>query len=124
MHRHRPQGQRRIRAGVVREEETRRQDLRQLVVCKYVDQREWLVPDFPHRSPGHAPGTIRRSGSGDLRENGARRRPRVLRCLPLAGSQLRCLPIHQSACEALSGRAERKNRKGQSPDGPGKGAAR
>ena len=124
MHRHRPQGQRRIRAGVVREEETRRQDLRQLVVCKYVDQREWPVPDFPHRSPGQAPGTVRRSGSGDLRENGARRRPRVLRCLPLAGSQLRCLPIHQSACEALSGRAERKNRKGQSPDGPGKGAAR
>ena len=75
-------------------------------------------------APGHAPGTIRRSGSGDLRENGARRRPRVLRCLPLAGSQLRCLPIHQSAREALSGRAERKNRKGQSPDGPGKEAAR
>ena len=82
------------------------------------------MSDFPHRSPGHAPGTIRRSGSGDLRENGARRRPRVLRCLPLAGSQLRCLPIHQSAREALSGRAERKNRKGQSPDGPGKEAAR
>ena len=124
MHRHRPQGQRRIRAGVVREEETRRQDLRQLVMCKHVDQREWPVPDFPHRSPGHAPGTVRRSGPGDLRENGTRRRPRMLRCLPLAGSQLRCLPIHQSAREALSGRAERKNRKGQSPDGPGKEAAR
>lgn len=87
-------------------------------------QREWSVPDFPHRLPEQAPGAVRRAGSGGLRENGARSRPRVLRHLPLAGSQLRCLPIHQSARQALSGRAHGKNGQNQSPDGPGKGAAR
>ena len=124
MYRHRPQGQRRIRAGVVREEEAPRQDLRLPVLCRHVDQREWSVPDFPHRLPEQAPGAVRRAGSGGLREDGARRRPRVLRHLPLAGSQLRCLPIHQSARQALSGRAHGKNGQNQSPDSPGKGTAR
>ena len=38
----------------------------------------------------------------------------------LPGSQLRCLPIHQSAREALSGRAEKKEPQGPKSGRPGK----